>query len=40
MSNMGMKKEGVKTGNLIIEFAIEFPKTLSVEQRQWLKQIL
>ena len=38
--NMGMKKEGFKTGNLIIEFAIEFPKTLSFTQREALNQIL
>jgi DnaJ family protein B protein 4 len=40
MPNMGMKKEGFGSGNLIIEFAIEFPKTLSFSQRESLNQIL
>ena len=40
MPNMGMKKEGVGIGNLIIEFAIEFPQTLSFTQRDVLNQIL
>ena len=40
MPNMGMKKEGGGSGNLIIEFTIEFPKTLSFLQRESLNQIL
>lgn len=40
MPKMGMKKEGNRTGNLIIEFAIEFPTTLSLTQRDSLNKIL
>ena len=40
MPNMGMKKEGFGSGNLIIEFEIEFPKTLSFSQRESLDEIL
>jgi len=37
--NMGMKKEN-STGNLIIEFEVEFPDSLTTEQIDGLKNIL
>ena len=40
MPQMGMKKEGVGIGNLIIEFKIEFPISLSLTQRDSLNKIL
>jgi len=40
MPQMGMKKEGVGIGNLIIEFKIEFPISLSLTQRESLNKIL
>jgi len=34
----GFKREGQEVGNLILEFEIEFPSVLSVEQREILKR--
>ena len=39
IDKMGMKR-GEKTGRLILLFEIEFPKTLSAEQKEQLKNIL
>jgi DnaJ family protein B protein 4 len=40
ISEKGMKREGFGKGNLIIEFEIEFPTNLSVEQIDSLRAIL
>lgn len=40
IANMGMSREGFGKGNLIIEFEIEFPTHLSVEQIDSLRTIL
>jgi DnaJ-class molecular chaperone len=37
---LGMKREGAANGNLIIEFEIKFPDTLTSEQREILTKML
>ena len=40
VSGLGMIREGSENGNLIIEFIIEFPESLSDEQRETINKIL
>jgi DnaJ family protein A protein 2 len=40
VSGLGMIREGSENGNLIIEFIIEFPESLSDQQRETINKIL
>lgn len=40
VQQLGMKREGAINGNLIIEFEIKFPETITAEQRDTLARIL
>jgi DnaJ-class molecular chaperone len=37
---LGMKREGAGNGNLIIDFEIKFPESLTIEQRETLIRTL